>query len=458
MSILQYPEKGTTKDNSTQLLQVWNNAAFDGKEEEEEEEEELQLSSFPMNKKKKKTCSCSSDCSKENLNPNSPSSPPVSGTERKIEDEIEEIENEIKRLSSRLEELRLEKAAAAANAKMIVEKKGRIVAAKFMEPKQVAGEESAAKNKIEETPKARDKVNNNNNNNTMMMRRRGLSLGPAEIARSRKADVAVTPVPATQSRRKSCFWKLPEVDERRESLSVSVGVGAGRMKKIQGQRQAATTNFGGSGKFVKKEDGVLELVQPRKLFKEGEKSVPNKKLLKPGRVVASRYNQIGNQSSGNSVAIKRSGQPSASKFPLCVGTKEKSDSLCGSTAGKRLLPENDKDDNCGRCDKRRASSVRMKKRWEIPAEVVVYESEEEEEKKKPLLLSSSSSSVPDMSDVLLPKIRTLRYATESPRDSGAAKRVAELTGKRSYFCPDKDPEESVCQVLSFADEGANDEE
>jgi hypothetical protein len=43
---------------------------------------------------------------------------------------------------------------------------------------------------------------------------------------------------------------------------------------------------------VKKEDGVVSSIQPKKLFKDGEKekSVTAKKPLKPGRVVASRYN------------------------------------------------------------------------------------------------------------------------------------------------------------------------
>ncbi|OIW05234.1 hypothetical protein TanjilG_21219 [Lupinus angustifolius] len=415
MSILQYPE--ATSINSTQL-HVWNNAAFDS--------------------------------TKENINPIS---------ESNIDDEIQEIENEMKRLSSKLEALRLHKAKT-------VEKKGRVVSSKFMEPKietfvKGLGEESV-KNKIEETPKT--KVKNFNN-----MIRRGLSLGPSEIVRSRKVvDDAVTPVTTMQSRRKSCFLKPPEVDDERvnsilqgqnrkqavttdflgsrkvvDDAATPVTAMQSRRKScflkppevddervnsiLQGQnrRQTATTDFLGSRKFLKKEEEVLALVNPRKLFKEGGKSVPNKKLLKTGRVVASRYNQI----NSNSVAIdarKRLGQSSAMKLPLS-----------GSVTGKRVLPENDKDDSGGRCDKRRASSVRVKKRWEIPGEV-----------KKPSLSSSSSSS----SSVMLPKIKALRCSNESARDSGAAKRVAELTGKRSYFCADNDADESVCKFLNLEEE------
>ncbi|KAE9621675.1 hypothetical protein Lalb_Chr01g0017281 [Lupinus albus] len=378
MSILQYPESNTIK--STQL-HVWNNAAFDS--------------------------------TKENINPLS---------ESNIDHEIHQIENEMKRLSSKLEALRLHKAKT-------VEKKGKIVSSKFMEPKietfvKGLGEDSV-KNKIEETPKT--KVKNFNN-----VVRRGLSLGPSEIVRSRKVvDDAVTPLTAAmQNRRKSCFLKPPEVDDERVNSIL----------QIQNRRQGANTEFLGSRKFLKKEEEDLALVNPRKLFKEGGKSVPDKKLLKTGRVVASRYNQI----SSNSVAIdarKRLGQSSAMKLPLS-----------GSVTGKRVLPENDKDDSVGRCDKRRASSVRVKKRWEIPGEVIVYKSGEGEKKKPLLSSSSSSSSGKNMGNVMLPKIRALRCSNESARDSGAAKRVAELTGKRSYFCPDKDADESVCKFLNLEEE------
>ncbi|CBI28382.3 unnamed protein product, partial [Vitis vinifera] len=56
--------------------------------------------------------------------------------EGKIDAEIEEIRLEISRLSSRLDELCLEKVKRSAK---MVEKRGRIVAAKFMEQKQSRG-------------------------------------------------------------------------------------------------------------------------------------------------------------------------------------------------------------------------------------------------------------------------------------------------------------------------------
>ena len=134
--------------------------------------------------------------------------------EKKIDIEIEEIEKEIKRLSSRLEVLRLEKAER--NLSKTIEKRGRVVAAKFMEQKQSV--------KIEEpmVSSAQYKIN-----------RRGVSLGPNEILSGSKSRLLFgkqgmkTPV-STQNRRKSCFWKLEEIDElkatkeRRKSLSVSL--------------------------------------------------------------------------------------------------------------------------------------------------------------------------------------------------------------------------------------------
>jgi len=177
-------------------------------------------------------------------------------------------------------------------------------------------------------------------------------MGPAEIA--------ATPATA-QSRRKSCFWKLPEIDEELRAKTV------GRVKK--------------------KEEISAVQVPARKMFeREKVKSVceSNKKTVKQGRMVASRYNG-------------------------------------GGDVRKRSLPEG-------------GSEVRVKKRWEIPKNG-------EEEK---AVVATVAAEV-----MVLPKIKTAKCVNESPRDSGAAKRVAELVGKRPYFSTD---ENDVCQVLNFAEE------
>ncbi|KAB1209967.1 hypothetical protein CJ030_MR6G020111 [Morella rubra] len=461
MTTLPYPDAISAPD-----LQIWNNAAFDNDESEGSASIKASWANVcDVNRSE----SLESDCSKENLSPQVVKSPvsakstvpikplclnslkgnlqgkplkllletPVVSNkgyeekeekerfcdERKLDSEIEEIEKEISQLSSRLEALRLQKARR--NEMNTVERQGRIVLAKFVEPKQSVNNSDLVRN-IEEPllSSAKPKIN-----------RRGVSLGPSEIfaaARARQPwKHEITPVQPIQNRRKSCYWKLQDIDElnatKERGKSASVSPKSRKiMSKLQSSRQAATTV--GSKRPVKKEDGVLATIQPKKLFKDGEKSLTAKKPLKPGRVVASRYNQIVNQNSAN---------------------------LRLSDGRKRSLPENDKDDT-RRVDKRRISSIggsrgnqrkecRLKKQWETPSEVVVYEGEGNE----------SSESIAEMHDVL-PKIRTVRCVNETPRDSGPAKRVAELIRRKSFFCDDEEAEPSFCQALRF--EGGDGEE
>ncbi|WCJ30627.1 hypothetical protein M5689_012173 [Euphorbia peplus] len=419
MSVLQHPDGISPLE-----LQVWNNAAFDNGESEDS------IKSSWWNQ------SLESSCSKENLNPSLQKSPisiksplsnlssikplnpnttivnsvsnPVRAIKKviqeeedgKIDQEIEEIEKEITRLSSRLEALRLEKAEKT------LKQRGRVVQAKFMEAKESV--------KIEEplVSSAKTKMN-----------RRGVSMGPSEIYSATKPRLwgrpEVTPI-STQNRRKSCFWKLEEIDElkatKQRGKSSSVSPRSRKtLPKIQLPKMAATTV--GSKRPVKKEEGFLTLIQPKTLFKDGEKSVPNKKQLKPGRVVASRYNQTNRNS---------------------------------SEMRKRSLPDSDKEDG----NKRRASredgvsqrteGSRVKKKWGIPSEIVVYKSDESVEE--------YLNSAPLMVDV--PKIKTFRCVNDTPRDSGAAKRVADLVGKKSYFSIDEEEmeEDSVCQALCFGED------
>ncbi|KAF5458419.1 hypothetical protein F2P56_022446 [Juglans regia] len=434
-------------------LQIWNNAAFDN---EESDESDPVKASWSDKHAVNRSESLESDCGKENLiplvvkSPLSEKSPvpikpllpsrnlplkilletpavPKKGykaieenkrvrEDKVIDSEIESIEKEISQLSLRLEALRFEKAER--NAMSTVERRGRIVPAKFMEPKQGV-ENSDLNRKIEEplTSSAKPKIN-----------RRGVSLGPAEIfagARPRQpGKTEITPVQPIQSRRKSCFWKLQDIDElkaakeRGKSLSVSPK-SRKTLSKFQAPKQAATTV--GSKRPLKKEDRFLASIQPKKLFKDGEKSLTAKKPFKSGRVVASRYTQISNQTNGNSRL---------------------------SDGRKRSLPEDD-NEHGNRCDRRRTSSVgklhgnqgtdsRLKKLWEIPSEVLVYKGEEDE----------SLESIAEMGGVL-PKIRIVRCVKDTPRDSGPAKRVAELIGRRSYFCNAEGAEPSVCQALNF---------
>lgn len=449
MSVLQYPGAFEAPD-----LQIWNNAAFD-----HGESEPLTWASSNHDCVNLTLSLESEDCSKENRSPDGPignsqvrllnlnlnlplepdSASPVlkgvkwkdsqeemvhGGRERDIDAEIVEIEKEISRLSSRLEALRLEKVEQSC--KTSERPPGRTVPSKFKEQKQ-GTRESDEEKKIDASLFSSMKPKTN---------RRGVSLGPAEIASAVKSRPSnrqeITPVLSVQNRRKSCFWKLQEIDElkvtkeRRKSLSLTASPKTRKtVSKTQPQKQAWTTV--GSKKGVKKEEGLISSIQPKTLFKEGDK--PAKKPTKPGRVVPSRYNQI-----------------------------------TVSAARKRSFPENDKEE-AERFDKRRASQesnteVKTKKRWEIPREVVLYKSEVAEEGKKENKSSTETPlSVVRISEVL-PKIRTGRqFVNESPRDSGPAKRVAELVGRRNYFRSDEeDPVPApFCQALSFLEDVAEEE-
>lgn len=338
----------------------------------------------------------------------------VGRDEKKIDMEIKGIEKEMSRLSSRLEALRLEKADQ--NMKTI-EKGGRIVPAKFMEPKQSNNNSEGVK-KTEQTLASSTKTKPD---------RRGVSLGPTEILsgagiRRLSKPSEITPVQSIQNRRKSCFWKLQDIDElrvtkeRRKSLSVSPK-SQKTVTKLRVPKQAATTV--GSRKALKKEDGVLSSIQPKKLFKDFEKSVPAKKSMKTGRVIASRYNSTLNDC--------KESWPEDDKDESKRFNKKRL-SLIGKPSG-----------NVRESCKSQGIDSKGNKKWDIQSEVKVCQIVCGEEKPSP-------------SVAVLPKIKILRCDDESPRDSGPAKRVAEMIGRKSYFCTNEQVEELVCQALSYAEE------
>ncbi|KAI6697416.1 hypothetical protein NL676_017535 [Syzygium grande] len=434
MSALEYPGAFDAPE-----VQIWNNAAFDNGESEDSAAAAAKASWSSVNPVFVKLSESlgSDDFCKENRSPGCANSQvslkspvpsrvqwrqsvlePLSakaedreddkkgGGGRSIDAEIEEIEKEITRLSSRLESLLLEKEAAAAAGK-----RRSLAAGGPWRPSSWSRS----------------------------------SLGPAEIASSAvkprpSIKAEITPALSIQNRRKSCFWKLEEIDElkvtkeRRKSMSMTASPGNARktFPKVQPQKQAATTT--GSRRFTKKEEAIIASIQPKRLFKDGEKSVPAKKPGKPGRVVPSRYNQI-----------------------------------TVSAARKRSFPENNNKDEGERVDKRRASvglnaqgnESRAKKKWEIPSEVVVFESKKDDSAVEAPM--QTPSSVGRMGSVL-PKIRAVRGVKESPRDSGAARRVADLVGRRNYFGSGNEEEGELqmqmpfCQALSFIRDDEEEEE
>ncbi|KAK6120600.1 hypothetical protein DH2020_045651 [Rehmannia glutinosa] len=169
--------------------------------------------------------------------------------EKKIDEEIEEIESEILRLKSRLEALKLEKAER--------------------NDKKMIDEISSMSAK----PKVQRRGSVWVGNYFRSEGRRGMSMGPSEIfgaVKSRqlgKQEMINTPL---QSRRKSCFWKLQDIDEetvvaiekgkKSSSLSPKSRKIAAKTQVVT-SRQAVTTI--GSRKTVKKKKGLLIQFSPR---------------------------------------------------------------------------------------------------------------------------------------------------------------------------------------------------
>ncbi|TYK02176.1 uncharacterized protein E5676_scaffold388G00740 [Cucumis melo var. makuwa] len=455
MTLLDRPD-----DIEAPNIQVWNNAAFDNGESDVRtvswsnmQDSYKNLSSQPLQ----------SDCSKENLCPLNLKTPasgkyPVSVKplnrngvvensqrkpfktprmvsakmygdkgkeeeevickERNVDEEIEETEREINRLATRLKALQIEKAEQKA-VRTAVQRGARFVPIRSVDSK-ASSKNSDGVGKMFEDSLVEPKICKN----------RGLSLGPSEIhggiGARRQGKTEITPAQRIQNRRQSCLPKLLDIDEvkakNRRGNSFSLSPKSRRtLIKAQTVRKPATTIV--SKRPVKK-DGVFESIQPKKLFKDVEKSVPPtsvKKPLRTGRIIASRYNQT-NESSQ-------------------VPTENR----------KRSLPGNCKDDGSSRYDKRRSSSdlsqskapqSRVKKRWDIPNEIMILQQEMEE------TCLESVSKVGDK----LPRIRTTRCANMSPRDSGPAKRVSELIGSKTSFFADEEMEALICQKLNFAED------
>ncbi|KAG9150042.1 hypothetical protein Leryth_010088 [Lithospermum erythrorhizon] len=429
MSVMQYKDGISDKD-----VHIWNNAVFD---EDSSVVKKPFLMINPLD-------SLESFSSKENQSPSyvssfksqfaplKPINPNVASKlhfkrdnystgfditdEIEIDNEIEEIEMEMNRLASRLEALRINKAQKIVK---ISENRGKN---KFMEQKQNTVENEKREESLPMSSKS--KLNRRGLSlgpiEISAGSRRGLSLGPSEIASAMKSkqlwkqDFSTTPIQPMQNRRKSCFWKLEGIDEEKSNKGKA---------KLPFMRNAVTTI--GSKKSVKIDDGVITCVQPKKLFGNSGKyglSAASKKPVKQGRVVASRYNQISSQPSS---AIR--------KLSLLESDRDESKRCEEKTSKNRPTVEENKSVTTQR---------RIKKRWEIPSEIAIHSNYDDEK---------SPQSVSVMHD-LLPKLRVGRLPRESPRDSGPAKKVVELIGRKPYFSRDDEMEQPVCQSLSFADE------
>ncbi|RZC80523.1 hypothetical protein C5167_043099 [Papaver somniferum] len=328
-----------------------------------------------------------------------PPSPRISKTENdesKIYAEIESIEAEISRLSSKLESLRLEKAALKQKSKNSV-----------VFQKELQKTSSLTANS--------------------RIRQRGFSLGPSEILGMRSQNTGKpekTPIQSTLNRRKSCFFKLPEITEEKglklkggKSYSLSP---KSRLSKIQSSRQSLTTI--GSKKSERIGNVNVSSIQPKKLFQEEAKSVTAKKPIKPGRVIASRYNQT---PTTQSKEIRKMSLPGINK-----------DVSKGLDNRRATMATNVYD----------AGFVRNQKTVNRTKTPLAIRNEALCDKNSEDFLRPSTLKIDD----LLPRIRTLRCKNETPRNSGPAKKVIDLVGRKSYFGAEEiNVESSIFQALSF---------
>ncbi|KAK1280827.1 hypothetical protein QJS04_geneDACA003178 [Acorus gramineus] len=421
-------------------LQIWDNAAFDGCDGGSNRESSwFPLQSLSLNQSSE---SLDPDSMKENRSP-TPAKPnhPLkvhfrqgsNGGDRdtaSIDSEIEEIEAEIGRLASRLAALRIKKAEVemkAAKRTPMTDRRGfslgpteiasSVVGSSSVKKLQEIKEEEVTKKKKKTerqrsfSPESRPSITRRSAISTVgPMRttareypmpgpasarpsRRGLTLGPSEIAATRKK--------LSFQMSEEDKEPMSNVDRKVRARQRGLSIGPMEITRMQCRRKSS---FVGFPEFEE------ESLGPKSRPSATVGSVKSAK----GRVIASRYSKI------------------------TVGS--------GSNRRKWSLPE--KDDGDAKMDvKKRALSV-----GKSQASLL--------EKKMSRITGKGKGEVHPINDSpsitrvaeSLPKIRTIRCTVVSPRDSGRAKRVAELIGRKSYFTAEKELGESACQTLAFEEE------
>ncbi|CAL5040105.1 unnamed protein product [Urochloa decumbens] len=239
-----------------------------------------------------------------------------------------------------------------------------------------------------------------------VQRRRGVSLGPLEIHHG------VSSKPGTAAARVKPFSKLSAVREEAQqskqhavvparpwpSSNARQGTAASRAKARSGsmsprsRRQStskATETWGGNTKATETRGGSAA-VPVNKVDNE----LKQKGMVNP---------------TGNAAVAKRPAGTSKvriipSRYSLTPGS-----SLAAGTHEKRCKLS------------RPGSAGGASQREEISAKLT-----------EPLNDEVSPETIAKVAE-LLPRIRTMQLSDESPRDSGCAKRVADLVGKRSFF-------------------------
>ncbi|XP_020521035.1 uncharacterized protein LOC18431657 isoform X2 [Amborella trichopoda] len=390
---------------------------------------------------------------------------------------IEEIEREIQRLTSRLAELKLQQAAieqkrakglpdtrvsgkepsqiSRAPSEQRQPRPGRIVAAKFMEQKQ-------SPNPLTEKSSAQPN-------------RRRLTFGPSDLIRFRQELAGkpdVSPFPATQSRRKSCYSKLPEIKEENGKKEIKP-----EKEKPKGSRSLSPKPRKSAIKPSDTRQGISTVgsKQPIKRTLGNNSHLPSKNL----------FNETPKKPAAKKPTCRKSGREVASRYSKELPEKASvARSLPGATQRKRSLPENEPPEDEKRGDKKRVSLVKgdlyngsvtfshgksqgpdflpenrrnigreiqmARKRWSKPCDKG-DKSEKITGKGRRKVLGECPPSPISSTARFLPKIKTVRSTAQSPRDSGCVKRTADGAGKKTYFTEGENEEPDTCQVLCFND-------
>ncbi|KAK1326958.1 hypothetical protein QJS10_CPA01g01128 [Acorus calamus] len=428
-------------------LQIWDNAAFDGCDGGSNRESSwLPLQYLSLNQSSE---SLDPDSMKENRSP-IPAKPnhPLkvhfrqdsNGRDRdtaSIDSEIEEIEAEIGRLASRLAALRIKKAEVemkAAKRTPMTDRRGfslcpmeiasSIVRSSSVKKLQEIREEEVTKMSTKKkkkterqrsfSPESRPSITRRSAISTVgPMRttarehlmpgpasarpsRRGLTLGPSEIAATRKK--------LSFQMSEEDKEPMSNVDRKVRACQRGLSIGPMEISRMQCRRKSSFVGLPES------EEESLGGADPKSRPSATVGSVKSTK----GRVVASRYSKI----------------------------------TVGSGSNRRKWSLAEKDDGDAKMDvKKRALSV-----GKSQASLL--------EKKMSRITGKGKGEVHPINDSpsitrvaeSLPKIRTIRCTVASPRDSGRAKRVAELIGRKSYFTAENELGESACQTLAFEEE------
>ncbi|KAJ3679433.1 hypothetical protein LUZ60_017444 [Juncus effusus] len=384
-----------------------------------------------------------------------------------LDEEMESIEREIQRLTFRLEELKFKKAS-------LVQKPGKIVPSKFMEPKpfstpikssnlqigtpesyksrrrgvslgplEILNRSQSSKKpnlmKLEEIKEEEEerkggkqaKVPNQNlnliNNKS---RRRGASLGPLEIQNSSK------------SAKKMSFKKLEEIKEEGEEKKVPSqnlklindksmrrGASLGPLEIQNSSKSAKKPNF------KKLEEIKEEIKNPKS---NNFKSFGPKRGVSLGpleisaitKTPSKHQTKIAKTEEKPPKTVKNGTVGSSSKAPFGKSKPLFDESDKNSVPSRRLSVGKGKSRVVpsryslapGKINIRDEPNSKRRK-WSLPGE----------EGEGDFDTTSSPQSVTKIAATLLPKIKAVRIIVESPRDSGRAKRVADLEGKKPFF-------------------------